>query len=93
MTTVTVAIDYKHFTDRANKFALQAQQSIKCFMEKKKKQSQAPEVSIPDKQSATEIPFDPERPIAPIDADPDLIPEEDPFENAPFEIPQPGEGP
>lgn len=39
-----------------------------------------------------EPPFDPEEPFVP-EEDPDLIPDEDPFETPPYEVPPPGEGP
>jgi hypothetical protein len=35
---------------------------------------------------------DPEEPLVPEES-PDYIPEEDPFETPPFEVPPPGEGP
>ena len=37
-------------------------------------------------------PVDPDEPVIPLE-DPEIIPDEDPFENPPYEIPEPGEGP
>jgi hypothetical protein len=36
--------------------------------------------------------IEPEDPVIPVE-DPDIIPDEEPFETPPYEIPEPGEGP
>jgi hypothetical protein len=51
-----------------------------------------PEIPSPEKHPEIDPPFDPEEPIIPEEA-PDIIPDEDPFETPPHEIPPPGEGP
>ncbi len=38
------------------------------------------------------LPVDPEEPGIP-EEDPDIIPDENPFETPPYEMPEPGEGP
>jgi hypothetical protein len=59
---------------------------------KKKKQIPSPEVPAPSKHTPQEIPgLDPEEPVLP--AEPDIIPEDDPFTTPPYEIPPPGEAP
>ncbi|HMU46833.1 MAG TPA: hypothetical protein PKC72_10720 [Chitinophagaceae bacterium] len=56
---------------------------------KTKKNSEIPDpVKMPEKEK----PVDPEEPLIP-EEDPDILPEEDPFENPPYEMPAPGEGP
>jgi hypothetical protein len=44
------------------------------------------------KHPEIEEPFDPEEPIIPQE-DPDIIPDEEPFETPPYEVPPPAEGP
>lgn len=62
-------------------------------MEKKKLPGKPIEIPAPDKHPEIIQPFDPEDPIIPIE-DPDIIPDEDPFETPPpYEIPPPGESP
>jgi hypothetical protein len=51
-----------------------------------------PEIPSPGKHPEIDAPFDPEEPVIPEEA-PDIIPDEDPFETFPYEIPPPGEGP
>ena len=51
-----------------------------------------PEISPPDKLPEINSPVDPEDPVVPPE-DPEIIPDEDPFESPPYEIPPPGEGP
>ena len=58
----------------------------------KKKPFVVPEVRPPDKSPELEPVYDPEEPLIPLE-DPDLIPDEDPFETPPFEYPPPAEGP
>jgi len=50
------------------------------------------EIPAPVKHPETEIPFDPDQPVMPVE-DPGLIPDEMPDEIPPIEIPPPGEGP
>ena len=51
------------------------------------------ETPPPQKHPEIPLPFDPEDPVLPVE-DPEIIPEEDPFETPPpFEIPPPAEGP
>ncbi len=50
------------------------------------------EVPSPWKQPEIDRPSEPEEPLIPIE-DPDIIPDEDPFETPPEEMPEPGEGP
>ena len=59
----------------------------------KHKKNRPPE-EIPDtgKQTPEVVPqIDPEEPVLP--AEPDFIPEEDPFDTPPYEVPEPGERP
>lgn len=60
-----------------------------------KKQPGKPiETPFPGKYPEVIPPIDPEEPLFVPVEDPDIIPDEDPFETpAPFEIPPPGEGP
>ena len=54
---------------------------------------QPAEFPSPEQVPEIKSPVDPEDPIIPLE-DPEIIPDEDPFENPPpFEIPEPGEGP
>lgn len=46
----------------------------------------------PGKQPEIQEPVDPEQPVIPQE-DPDIIPDEDPYENPPNEMPPPAEGP
>lgn len=58
-----------------------------------KKPVKPAEIPDPGKKREIPIPIDPEDPVIP-DIDPEIVPDEDPFENPPpFEIPEPGEGP
>ena len=58
-------------------------------MQKKPKVvTEVPTSPFPEQKPIT----DPEEPLVPIE-DPDYIPEEDPFETPPIEVPPPGEGP
>ncbi|WP_460551083.1 hypothetical protein [Ferruginibacter profundus] len=50
------------------------------------------EIPVPKEKPEIELPIDPEAPLIP-EEDPDIIPEENPFETPPFELPEPGEGP
>lgn len=50
------------------------------------------DIPIPEKKPEMPTPADPEEPIIPVE-DPEIIPDEDPFENPPYEVPEPGEGP
>lgn len=61
-------------------------------MEKKKTPGKPFEIPSPKKHHEIEPPSDPEVPIFP-EEDPDIIPDEDPFENPPTEVPPPGESP
>ena len=61
-------------------------------MPKKIKPDKPFEIPSPQKHPEINPVIDPEEPIAPIE-DPDVIPDEDPFETPPYEIPPPGEGP
>jgi hypothetical protein len=61
-------------------------------MQKSKTPSKSPEVEPPEKTVEVPKPIDPEEPLLP-DEDPDIIPEEEPFENPPYEVPPPAEGP
>lgn len=47
---------------------------------------------VPATVPEIEQPLDPEEPIIP-EEDPDIIPDEDPYENPPYEVPPPAEGP
>lgn len=61
-------------------------------MEKKKIPGKPIEIPSPDNHPEIIQPFDPEDPVMPIE-DPDIIPDEDPYETPPYEIPPPGESP
>jgi hypothetical protein len=62
-------------------------------MPKKKKPDKNPEIPSPKKIPETAPVIDPEEPAIPQE-DPDIVPDENPFQNpAPFEMPEPGEGP
>lgn len=50
------------------------------------------EIPVPEKKPEIPVPADPEEPLIPVE-DPEIIPDEDPFENPPYEVPEPGEGP
>lgn len=50
------------------------------------------EIPPPEKNPEINLPVDPEEPIIP-EEDPDIIPDENPFETPPYEIPPPAEGP
>jgi hypothetical protein len=59
----------------------------------KKKQPDKPfEIPSPGKLPEIKPSVDPEEPLIP-EENPDIIPDEDPFETTPDEIPAPGEGP
>ncbi len=62
------------------------------FMEKKKKTGNPAEIPSPGKKPEITPIFDPAEPVIP-EVDPDFIPDDDPEETPPFEIPPPGEGP
>jgi hypothetical protein len=62
-------------------------------MAKKKDPGIPVEKPAPSKAPDIEQPFDPEEPILPPEEDPDIIPDEDPFETPPYEVPPPAEGP
>ena len=61
-------------------------------MPKKIHPSKPFEIPTPVKMPDIEPPDDPEQPFIPLE-DPDSIPDEDPFETPPYEIPPPAEGP
>jgi hypothetical protein len=62
-------------------------------MATKKQPGQPVEIPSPVNKPEITIPVDPDEPVIPLE-DPYLVPDEGPFENpAPFEIPEPGEGP
>jgi hypothetical protein len=61
-------------------------------MPKKIQPGQPIEVPGPLIYPELEPPFDPEEPIVP-EEDPEIIPDENPYETPPYEIPEPGEGP
>ena len=61
-------------------------------MPNKKKPDKSIEIPMPKKEPEIILPLDPEDPSIPTE-DPDILPEENPFETPPFEIPEPGEGP
>ena len=60
-------------------------------MPNKKQPGKPFEIPSPEKHPEIE-PADPEEPIIP-EEDPDIIPDENPFETPPYEIPPPAEGP
>ena len=62
------------------------------IMPKKIKPDKPFEIPSPQKHPEINPVIDPEEPIVPME-DPDIIPDEDPFETPPYEIPPPGEGP
>ncbi|MFN5422423.1 MAG: hypothetical protein ACK5AO_04075 [bacterium] len=64
----------------------------RSFLLHPKKPVTIPEVTPPDKTPEVEPLVDPEEPLVP-EEDPDIIPEEKPFETPPYEVPEPGEGP
>ncbi|MEO7311227.1 MAG: hypothetical protein ABIX01_12570 [Chitinophagaceae bacterium] len=49
-----------------------------------------PETPAPDQKPETEQPFDPKEPTLPME-EPDVIPDENPFETPPSELPAPSE--
>ena len=62
-------------------------------MAKKTKPAETPEIQPPDREHEIPNPLDPEEPLV-NPAEPDFIPDEDPYENPPpYEIPPPGERP
>lgn len=63
----------------------------RTIMQQKKKPLVNPEFPQVPKPEV-KPPVDPEDPLPPPE-DPDYIPEEDPFENPPYEVPPPAEGP
>ena len=60
--------------------------------DKKKKPAELPEIMPPSKEPELYPLIDPEEPLIPLE-DPDVIPEEDPYETPPYEYPPPAEGP
>ena len=62
------------------------------FKMKKNAKEMPPEIPPEKERREIEPLIDPEEPLNPPEG-PDLIPEEDPFENLPYEMPPPGEGP
>ncbi len=50
------------------------------------------EIPSPEKHPEINLPAEPEEPIV-HEEDPDIIPDEDPFETPAYEIPSPAEGP
>lgn len=63
-------------------------------MEKKILPETPIEITWPGKQPEIERPLDPEEPlVTPPELEPELVPDEDPFETPPYEIPSPAEGP
>ena len=61
-------------------------------MQKSKTPIKLPEIEPPEKTVEVPNPIDPEEPLLP-NEDPDIIPEEEPFETPPYEVPPPAEGP
>ena len=61
-------------------------------MQKNKMTIKLPEVKPPEKTVEVPEPIDPEEPLLP-DEGPDVIPDEEPFETPPYEVPPPAEGP
>ncbi len=61
-------------------------------MQKGKTPIKSPGISRPEKIVEVPEPFDPAEPLLP-EENPDTIPEEEPFETPPFEVPPPAEGP
>lgn len=63
-------------------------------MDKKKLHESPPEFPKPVKIPETTAPLDPEEPLQmPPEIEPELVPDEDPFETPPYEFPPYGEGP
>lgn len=63
-------------------------------MEKKMQPDSPRKIAWPGKSPEIERPSDPEEPlVTPPEQGPELVPDEDPFETPPFEMPVPGEGP
>jgi len=58
----------------------------------KKQPNNPEEFPKPEKHPEVIEPIDPEDPIIPVE-DPDIIPDEAPFETPPYEMPPPGESP
>ena len=61
-------------------------------MEKKTQPAKPAEIPLPEQHPETQMPIDPEEPLTP-EENPDIIPDENPFETPPYELPDPGEGP
>ena len=61
-------------------------------MSKKKKTGKPSDFPSPEKKPEIIPPFDPEEPFVP-EENPDIEPDENPFETPPYEIPPPGESP
>jgi hypothetical protein len=61
-------------------------------MQKSKTPIKLPEVEPPEKTVEVPKPIDPSPPLTP-EENPDTIPEEEPFETPPYEVPPPAEGP
>jgi hypothetical protein len=61
-------------------------------MTTKKQQDKPVDIPAPDKHPEIIQPVDPDETVIPVE-DPDVIPDEDPFETPPYEIPAPAEGP
>lgn len=62
-------------------------------MTKKIKKKEEPnEIPFPKKEPDINVPIDPEEPLLPKE-DPNVLPDENPYETPPYEVPQPGEGP
>jgi hypothetical protein len=61
-------------------------------MQKDKTPIKSPEIIRPEKIVEVPKPIDPSEPLIP-DEDPNTIPEEEPFETPPFEVPPPAEEP
>jgi len=61
-------------------------------MAKKIKPDKPLEIPSPEGKPEIDPIIDPEEPLIPTE-NPDIIPDEDPFETPPYEIPPPGEGP
>ena len=61
-------------------------------MPKKKQPGNPSEVPSPEKHPEIK-PADPEEPLNIPEEDPDIVPDEEPFEPPPYEVPPPGERP
>jgi hypothetical protein len=59
---------------------------------KKRNTRYPPEFPLPEKPGEVDSPSDPEEPLIP-EEEPDMLPEEEPFETPPYEVPPPEEGP